>query len=122
LENFSNNYVEKLRNQEILKNIAEEKEKLNYALIFFAYINKAEISLKDQQFQLTIRLINIAQDKHLKKFAINSSIHKKGLDMILNIKNKITAIVILFKDIFKINFIILFSFIKKQFFLLLYIF
>jgi len=93
LENFSQNYVQKLRNQQILKNIAEEKEKLNNALIFFAYINKAENSLKDQQFQLTIRLINIAQDKHLKKFVINSSVYKKGLDMISNIKNKITSIV-----------------------------
>jgi len=84
-----------LRNQETLKNIGEEKERLNNALIFFAYINKAELSLKDQQFQLTIRLINIAQDKHLKKFPINSSVYKKGLDMIMNIKNKITAIVLI---------------------------
>ena len=90
--------MEKLRNQEILKNIGEEKEKLNNALVFFAYINKAELSLKEQQFQLTIRLINIAQDKHLKKFPIGSSVHMRGSDMILNIKNKITTIVL------KINF------------------
>jgi hypothetical protein len=93
LDNFSKDYVGKLNNQEILKNIAEEKEKMNNALIFFAYVNKAEISLRDQQFQLTIRLINIAQDKHLKKFQIDSSVYKKGNDMIMNIKTKITHIV-----------------------------
>lgn len=71
----------------------EEKDKLNKVYIFFAYINKADYSLKDQQFELAIRLINTATEKFLKQFPINSAVFKRGTELINQLKNKITNII-----------------------------
>jgi hypothetical protein len=93
LSEFSENYLDKIRKKDDLKNIREEKEKLNYTYIFFAYINKAEVALKDQQFDLTIRLMNMAYDKFLKRFPGNSAVYKRGEQLINHLKVKITTII-----------------------------
>ncbi len=93
LADFSKNYLEKVRKKEDLMNIKNEKEKLNLSYIFFAHMNKASLALKDNQFELTIRLMNTAYEKYLKKFHVNSPIYKRGEQIITNMKNKITQTV-----------------------------
>ncbi len=75
-------------------NIKSEKEKLNLSYIFFAHMNKASIALKEQQFELTIRLINLSYEKYLKKFHVNSSVYRRGEQIINSMKSKITHIVL----------------------------
>jgi hypothetical protein len=93
LAEFSENYLDKVRKKEDLINMKLEKEKLNLLFIFFAHINKAQIALKEHQFELTIRLMNTANEKYLKKFHVNSASYKRGEMIITNMKNKITQIV-----------------------------
>jgi hypothetical protein len=93
LGEFSQNYLDKVRKKEDLLNMKAEKEKLNLLYIFFAHINKAQIALKDHQFELTIRLMNTASEKYLKKFHVNSACYRRGEQIISNMKNKITQIV-----------------------------
>ena len=92
LKDFNSNFISRIKKKEQLKNMLREKEKLNTAYIFFAYINKADIAVKDQQFELSIRLMNTAYDKFLKKFPFTSSVYKKGDALIIKLKNKITQI------------------------------
>lgn len=92
LKDFNSNFISRIKKKEQLKNMLREKEKLNTAYIFFAYINKADIAVKDQQFELSIRLMNTAYDKFLKKFPFTSSVYKKGDALITKLKNKITQI------------------------------
>jgi hypothetical protein len=93
LADFSKNYLDKVRKKEDLMNIKNEKEKLNLSYIFFAHMNKASLALKEMQFELTIRLMNTAYEKYLKKFHVNSSLYKRGEQIITNMKNKITQTV-----------------------------
>ena len=85
--------MDKIRKKENLMNIKKEKEMLNLSYIFFAHMNKASIALKEQQFELTIRLINLAYEKYLKKFHVNSKVYRRGEQVINNMKSKITLIV-----------------------------
>jgi hypothetical protein len=94
LADFSKNYLDKVRKKEDLMNIKSEKDQLNLTYIFFAHINKASLALKEMQFELTIRLMNTAYEKYLKKFHVNSSIYKKGEQIIRNMKSKITQTVL----------------------------
>jgi hypothetical protein len=87
------NYLDKVKRKEDLENLKVEREKLNNIYIFFAYINKADLALKEQQFEMTIRLMNMAKEKYLKKFQINSAVYKRGNEMITSIQTKITNIV-----------------------------
>jgi hypothetical protein len=95
LEEFESNYIDKIKKKEALLNMKSEKEKLNLLYVFFAHINKAQLALKEHQFELTIRLMNTAYEKYLKKFQINTASYKRGEQVINNMKSKITQIVCL---------------------------
>lgn len=88
---FSRKYLEKIRKKEDLVNIKQERQKLNSAYIFFAYLNKANVCLKQQQFESTIRLMNTAVEKYLKCFHVSSSVYKKGELLVSRLKSKITT-------------------------------
>lgn len=88
---FSRKYLEKIRKKEDLVNIKQERQKLNSAYIFFAYLNKANVCLKQQQFESTIRLMNTAVEKYLKCFHVSSSVYKKGELLVTRLKSKITT-------------------------------
>ena len=92
LKDFNINFIGRIKKKELLKNLMKEKEKLNIVYIFYGYMYKADIAVKQQQFELSIRLMNNAYDKFLKKFPINSTVYVKGEQLINNIKNKITTI------------------------------
>jgi hypothetical protein len=74
-----------------LTNIFEEKEKLKNSYIFFAYMNKAFMALKEQQYESTIRLMNLAEEKFLKTFPYNSNVSRRGKNLIQFLKTKITT-------------------------------
>ena len=82
-----------MKKKEDLQNIKEEKEKLKYANIFFAYLNKANMSLNEQQFETTIQLIKIAEEKYLKYFPLNSAVCRRGNSLIQRLRGKITTII-----------------------------
>jgi hypothetical protein len=94
LNDFGENYIEKMKIKENLTNIFEEREKLKNSYIFFAYINKAFLALKEQQYESTIRLMNIAEEKFLKTFPYNSNVGRRGKNLIVFLKAKITSNVI----------------------------
>ena len=94
LVEFSQNYINNMKKKEDLQNIKEEREKLKYANIFFAYLNKANLALNEQQFESTIQLIKTAEDKFLKFFPLNSVVTKRGNSLIQRLRSKITTIVI----------------------------
>jgi hypothetical protein len=91
LSDFSKNYLDKVRKKENLMNLKQEKEKLNIAYILFAYLNKAKATLEEHQFELTIRLINTASDKYLKRLPVGSSVYRRAEFLITFLKNKITS-------------------------------
>ena len=93
LEEFKFDFIERIKKKEQLKHISKEKQKLNTAYIFFAYMNKADIALKGQQYELGIRTMDYAYDKFLKKFPITSVIYKRGNELIVKGKEKITSII-----------------------------
>ena len=93
LEEFKFDFIERIKKKEQLKHIAKEKQKLNTAYIFFAYMNKADIALKGQQYELSIRTMDYAYDKFLKKFPVTSVIYKRGNELIVKGKEKITSII-----------------------------
>ena len=90
LKDFNSNFITRIKKKESLKNMIKEKEKLNTAYIFFAYLNKADLAIKEQQFELAIRLMKTASEKFLKKFPYSSSVYKKGELVLKKLKNKIT--------------------------------
>ena len=90
LKDFNSNFITRIKKKESLKNMIKEKEKLNTAYIFFAYLNKADLAIKEQQFELAIRLMKTASEKFLKKFPYSSSVYKKGELVLQKLKNKIT--------------------------------
>jgi hypothetical protein len=91
LSDFAKNYLDKIRKKENLINLKQEKEKLNIAFILFAYLNKAKDTLKNFQFELTIRLISTASEKYLKRLPIGSSVFRRAESLITYLKNKITS-------------------------------
>ena len=93
LEEFKFDFIERIKKKEQLKHISKEKQKLNTAYIFFAYMNKADIALKGQQYELSIRTMDYAYDKFLKKFPVTSVIYKRGNELIVKGKEKITSII-----------------------------
>ena len=93
LEKFKVDFIERIKKKEQLKHITREKQKLNSAYIFFAYMNKADIALKGQQYELSIKTMDYAYEKFLKKFPMNSVIYKKGNELIIKGKEKITSII-----------------------------
>ncbi len=93
LDEFKLDFIERIKKKEQLKHITKEKQKLNSAYIFFAYMNKADIALKSQQYELSIRTMDYAYEKFLKKFPLNSIIYKRGNELIINGKGKITSII-----------------------------
>ncbi len=90
LSDFSVNYLTKVRTQEITENLRKQKRQLNHAYIFFAYLNKAAGHLEKQQYESSIRLINIASEKYLKTFPISSKVYKRGEQVLISLKKKIT--------------------------------
>lgn len=58
-----------------------------YSLLFLI---KANISLKKQQYESTIQNIKTAEEQYLKKFPLNSSVVKRGNQLIKKLRNKIT--------------------------------
>ena len=68
LEKFKVDFIERIKKKEQLKHITREKQKLNSAYIFFAYMNKADIALKGQQYELSIKTMDYAYEKFLKNF------------------------------------------------------
>ena len=93
LEEFKFDFIERIKKKEQLKHITKEKQKLNSAYIFFAYMNKADIALKNQQYELSIKTMDYAYNKFLKKFPMTSVIYKKGNELIIKGKEKITSII-----------------------------
>ena len=93
LDEFKSDFIERIRKKEQLKHISREKQKLNTAYIFFAYMNKANIALKNQQYELSIKTMDYAYDKFLKKFPVTSVVYKKGNELIIKGKEKITSII-----------------------------
>ena len=93
LEEFKFDFIERIKKKEQLKHITKEKQKLNSAYIFFAYMNKADIALKSQQYELSIKTMDYAYNKFLKKFPMTSVIYKKGNELIIKGKEKITSII-----------------------------
>ena len=93
LDEFKLDFIERIRKKEQLKHISREKQKLNTAYIFFAYMNKANIALKNQQYELSIKTMDYAYNKFLKKFPITSVVYKKGNELIIKGKEKITSII-----------------------------
>ena len=51
LDEFKLDFIERIKKKEQLKHITKEKQKLNTAYIFFAYMNKANIALQNQQYE-----------------------------------------------------------------------
>ena len=68
LEEFKLDFIERIKKKEQLKQISKEKQKLNTAYIFFAYMNKANIAQKNQQYELSIKTMDYAYNNFLKKF------------------------------------------------------
>ena len=93
LEEFKIDFIERIKKKEQLKHISKEKQKLNTAYIFFAYMNKANIALRNQQYELSIKTMDYAYNKFLKKFPITSVVYKKGNELIIKGKEKITSII-----------------------------
>ena len=93
LEEFKLDFIERIKKKEQLKHISKEKQKLNSAYIFFAYMNKADIALKNQQYELSIKTMDYAYNKFLKKFPMTSVVYKKGNELIIKYKEKITSII-----------------------------
>ena len=93
LEEFKLDFIERIKKKEQLKHITKEKQKLNSAYIFFAYMNKADIALKNQQYELSIKTMDYAYNKFLKKFPMTSIVYKKGNELIIKYKEKITSII-----------------------------
>ena len=93
LDEFKLDFIERIKKKEQLKHITKEKQKLNSAYIFFAYMNKADIALKNQQYELSIRTMDYAYEKFLKKFPVTSVIYKRGNELIIKGKEKITSII-----------------------------
>lgn len=91
LSDFAKNYLDKIRKKDNLLNLKQEKEKLNIAFILFAYLNKAKDTLRNFQFELTIRLISTASEKYLNRLPIGSSIFRRAESLITYLKNKITS-------------------------------
>ena len=87
LEEFKLDFIERIRKKEEFKNMLKEKEKLNVSYILFAYMNKADLALRQHQFQLCIRLMNTANNKYLRRFPVTSIVYKKGEELI-NLKEK----------------------------------
>ena len=93
LKNFKIDFIERIRKKEEFKNMLKEKEKLNVSYILFAYMNKADLALRQHQFQLCIRLMNTANDKYLRRFPVTSIIYKKGEELINKFKGNIKSII-----------------------------
>ena len=93
LEQFKIDFIERIKKKEQLKHITREKQKLNSAYIFFAYMNKADIALKNQQYELSIKTMDYAYEKFLKKFPMTSVVYKRGNELIIKGKEKITSII-----------------------------
>ena len=93
LEEFKLDFIERIKKKEQLKHISKEKKKLNTAYIFFAYMNKANIALNSQQYELSIKTMDYAFNTFLKKFPITSVVYKKGNELIIKGKEKITSII-----------------------------
>ena len=93
LEEFKLDFIERIKKKEQLKHISKEKQKLNSAYIFFAYMNKADIALKNQQYESSIKTMDYAYNKFLKKFPMTSVVYKKGNELIIKYKEKITSII-----------------------------
>ena len=93
IKNFKIDYIERIRKKEEFKNMLKEKEKLNVSYILFAYMNKADLALRQHQFQLCIRLMNTANDKYLRRFPVTSIIYKKGEELINKFKGNIKSII-----------------------------
>ncbi len=51
------------------------------------------MALNEQQFESTIQLIKIAEEKYLKFFPLTSAVVKRGHQLIQKLKSKITTIV-----------------------------
>ena len=100
LTEFGENFLDKMKIKENLTNIFEEKEKLKNTYIFFAYINKAFMALKEHQYESTIRLMHIAEDNYLKTFPNNSNVSRRGKNMIGFLKSQITSNVFYYLDRF----------------------
>ena len=56
-------------------------------------MNKADIALKNQQYELSIKTMDYAYNKFLKKFPMTSIVYKKGNELIIKYKEKITSII-----------------------------
>ena len=93
LEEFKLDFIERIKKKEQLKQISKEKQKLNTAYIFFAYMNKANIAQKNQQYELSIKTMDYAFNNFLKKFPMTSVVYKKGNELIIKEKEKITSII-----------------------------
>ena len=93
LKNFKIDFIERIRKKEEFKNMLKEKEKLNVSYILFAYMNKADLALRQHQFQLCIRLMNTANNKYLRRFPVTSIVYKKGEELINKFKGKIKSII-----------------------------
>ena len=93
LEEFKLDFIERIKKKEQLKQISKEKQKLNTAYIFFAYMNKANIAQKNQQYELSIKTMDYAYNNFLKKFPMTSVVYKKGNELIIKEKEKITSII-----------------------------
>ena len=93
LEEFKLDFIERIKKKEQLKQISKEKQKLNTAYIFFAYMNKANIAQKNQQYELSIKTMDYAFNNFLKKFPMTSIVYKKGNELIKKEKEKITSII-----------------------------
>ena len=93
LQNFKIDYIERIKKKEEYKNMIKEKEKLNITYIFFGYMNKADLALRQHQFQLCIKLMNTANNKYLRRFPVTSIVYKKGEDLIHKFKLKIKGII-----------------------------
>ena len=93
LEEFKLDFIERIKKKEQLKQISKEKQKLNTAYIFFAYMNKANIAQKNQQYELSIKTMDYAFNNFLKKFPMTSVVYKKGNELIIKEKEKITSLI-----------------------------
>ena len=93
LDEFKLDFIERIKKKEQLKHITKEKQKLNTAYIFFAYMNKANIALQNQQYELSIKTMDYAYNNFLKKFPVTSVVYKKGNELITKGKDKITSII-----------------------------
>lgn len=93
LSSFSENYLDRMKEKEDLKALKQEKETLKRTRFLFAYINKAQLELRQQKFESAIQMLNFAEEKFIKSFPIYSIVYKRGSEIIKQMKGEITQFI-----------------------------